>query len=159
MPEPIPPGYQLHVVSWENDADAYGTKIISGLTKEDVEFLLSIVKRFESHSWHRGGLGNQGNSNSTLVKVIMQARDDHPGISCDLRMHWTLELPEFDDIDELHDDDLDSAGCQACDLIYELLGSPVDPYFYDTINFCRVFESFKVYKFDVQVPEVTLQFK
>ena len=53
----IKAGYQLHVTTWECDADAYGTKIISGLTEEDTKFYIAWVKQFVSrHGWGTQGI-------------------------------------------------------------------------------------------------------
>jgi hypothetical protein len=46
----IPAGYRLSITSWENDADAYHTEIIEGLTRERVEYLLELCKLFYSGS-------------------------------------------------------------------------------------------------------------
>lgn len=45
----ILPGYQLHIISWENDADNFNTTIYSGLTKEDVQFYIYFLGHFKSH--------------------------------------------------------------------------------------------------------------
>ena len=43
MPKPIiPAGYQLSVVSWENDGDHYNTEVMNGLSEEEVKFLVEI---------------------------------------------------------------------------------------------------------------------
>lgn len=161
MSEPIPAGYQLHVTSWENDADDYGTEIISGLTEADVRFLLSIAKQFTSRHGSGGGLGNQGNSSSVLVKLIEQALTDHPDISDDLRSVWILEgVPDLDDAElELDDDELDELGHDATEMISILLGSTSNDCYMCEQNFCRVFSSFEVFWFETPVPIVTSKFK
>lgn len=40
----IPAGYRLTVVSWENDGDAYNTKIVEGLNKRRTEFLIELAE-------------------------------------------------------------------------------------------------------------------
>jgi hypothetical protein len=158
--EPIPVGYQLHVTSWENDADDYGTEIISGLTEADVRFLLSIAKQFTSRHGSGSGLGNQGNSSSVLVKLIEQALTDHPSISDDLRSVWILEgVPDLEDLEELDDDELDDLGGDATEMISTLLGSTSNDCYTCEPNFCRVFSSFEVFWFETPVPDVTSKFK
>jgi hypothetical protein len=51
----IPPGYQLHITSWENDADNYKTEILSGLTKEDVQFYIHFLSHFEMNKPYENG--------------------------------------------------------------------------------------------------------
>lgn len=162
MSEPIPAGYQLHVTSWENDADDYGTEIISGLTEVDVRFLLSIAKQFTSkHSLADSGLGlgNQGNSSLVLARLIEKALTDHPDISDDLRSVWILEgVPEDLDDEDLDEDEFGDLGKDAAEMISTLLGSTTNDCYMSEPNFCRVFSSFEVFWFETSVPDVTSKF-
>lgn len=56
MEESIPAGYQIQITSWENDADNYNTKILSGLTKEDAKFYIEFAKLFKTPYHDEGGL-------------------------------------------------------------------------------------------------------
>lgn len=44
----IPAGYAITVVSWENDADYYATKTMSGLSKEHARIVVDFAKIFRS---------------------------------------------------------------------------------------------------------------
>lgn len=145
----IPAGYQLYITTWENDADAYQTEIISGLAKEEVEFYLEIAKRFTSKNGTPKGLGNGSTTGEQLEEVVRTALANHPNISDELRdevnscfedeEHWVSHLYGF--------------------LTETILGSPVnDIYCYDYKNFCRVFDAFKVFYFPEAVQEVTSEF-
>lgn len=56
----IPAGYRLTIESWENDADNYKTKVMEGLQKPSVEFLIDFAKLFYSNNARRRpkGFGN-----------------------------------------------------------------------------------------------------
>ena len=113
----IPAGYQLHINSWENDADARKTEILSGLIEADVRFYLDIASQFRSRNGKPKGLGNGSVNLETLVKIFQTALKAHPKISESLQKKYTVKI-EGDDEDEV-------GGERACELICELLGSPV----------------------------------
>lgn len=46
----IPAGYRLTVVSWENDADNYNTKVLMGLDASDVRFYVDLCKTLSRNS-------------------------------------------------------------------------------------------------------------
>jgi hypothetical protein len=54
----IPAGYRLSITSWENDADAYHTEIVEGISKERVEFILELCRLFRSKNQKPGCFGN-----------------------------------------------------------------------------------------------------
>lgn len=58
----ISPGYQLHIDSWENDADNGKTQIFSGLTKEDVQFYIYFLNHFISSSCTNTSIVLYGNT-------------------------------------------------------------------------------------------------
>lgn len=45
----IPTGYRITIESSENDADNYKTKVMEGLRKESVEFLVDFANLFYNH--------------------------------------------------------------------------------------------------------------
>jgi len=77
----IPPGYQLHIRSWENDADNCITKIISGLEESDVKFYIYFLRHFHSRYSNLKigeGFGNQEVSNDSEITALRQAYLIHP---------------------------------------------------------------------------------
>ena len=86
----IPAGYQLHIKTWENDADHYLTQVISGLTEEDVKFHLFIVSHFYSRNGFsfKRGLGNGSIPEGTLIELIQSAVTKFPNISDSTRDMW-----------------------------------------------------------------------
>jgi hypothetical protein len=152
----LPAGYQLHITTWENDADNYHTQVMSGLSKEDVAFYVELAKGFRSkNSRPKGGLGNQQVDADTLVEYIDGMLAKHPNISEKVRNYWSTE-DELADFDMALDD-------VKYDLYYEILcenvlGNPDD--YYDH-GFCRVFDEFKVLFVpeEVIIEDVTHQFK
>jgi len=145
----IPVGYQLHINSWENDADAYQTEILSGLTKEDVNFYLSIVSQFRSRNQHQGCYGNGEVTSSQLSAIFKKALKDHPSISEKVKQDFALVSKEEDeeDFDEDH----------PYQLVQQLLGYPVNDA-YDA-TFCRVFASHQVFLIEKPIVDVTSEFK
>jgi hypothetical protein len=151
MTEPIPAGYQIHFNSWENDADARGTKIWSGIeSPEDVKFLLILAYKFSSRNAVVSGIGNDGVTVDTMIDTVENALASVPGISFDMRALFDAEREDADD-EDLAD--------RWYDLIAErILGYPVEEYYRDETRFCRVFESAQIYYFPQPVEEVTGQF-
>lgn len=83
----IKKGYQLHITTWENDADHYKTKVISGLDVYDCKFIIELCSLFTSASSSKG-FGNRGATengdrhNSCIddikssVEVVLQKHGD-----------------------------------------------------------------------------------
>lgn len=64
----IPAGYRLSVVSWENDGDAYQTRVFEGLTRERAEFLIEVAELTS-----RGKFGNLYEPSDTKLKKLGEA--------------------------------------------------------------------------------------
>jgi hypothetical protein len=145
----IKAGYQLHVTTWEGDADAYGTKIISGLTEEDTKFYIAWAKQFVSrHGWGLKGLGNGGNTAEEILQSLQNALD----------ICWPTNLALVETIQELLESE--DSGDWAHELLCEdLLGYPVQECYMSQSHFTRVFESFKVFYIPVDIEQVTSKFK
>lgn len=152
----IPAGYQLHITTWENDADNYTTQIMSGLTKADVNFYLEIARKFVSTNvgqydqdvWTKNGegWGNRGHTAEELGKLLHEMAAKYPDISESIKakLHDYLhENPEFEDINQWFDD---------------LLGVCSEAY-YDIENFTKVFDSAKVFSIPVECSDVSGEFK
>ncbi len=144
--ENIQPGYQLHITSWENDADNYKTKIIQGLTKEDVQFYLHFLRHFYSqYSRHKDmigpGFGNMERRKCPEAEsiAITTAFEAFPPSSPELldSVKQSIEFWKNDPED-------------SCDWVLELLG-----YWYDKY---RVFDSFEVYYIPAEIQNVTDKF-
>lgn len=153
MTNTIPAGYQIYFNTWENDADARGTKIWSGIEeREDVRFLLALACKFASRNAVEAGIGNDGISTDELIKTVESTLASFPGISFDMRALFENER-EGDDDDELADRWYDL----ICDRI---LGSPVDEFYSaEYTRFCRVFDDAQVFYFEQPVKEVTSEFE
>jgi hypothetical protein len=118
----IPAGYRLSVVSWENDADAYQTRVFEGLTKERAEFLIEVAEL------SRGDFGNlyepSDKELDELAKAALALFKKFPGQS-----GFVPRATEYADLEEARD-------CFS-DLHFTLCGS--SEHFYT-----RVTESWKV---------------
>lgn len=141
----IPVGFQLHVTTWENDADHYRTEIISGLSEDDVRFLVSIAQEFKSRNGSPKGLGNGSVDGEQLRELIREKLFDHPNISEDVRTTWQEGA-----------DDEGAAYSLISDM---LLGTPQEEGYWDEGNFCRVFDGFQVFYFPEAVRDVTANFE
>jgi hypothetical protein len=130
----IPAGYQLHVTSWENDADNYKTEIVSGLTSEDVKYLLALLKNFGRKGKH----GNENVGADVLLSIFTKTMEKHPDTSD--------ECEKFCPLDER----------EVHSVIEELLSAPSEGYDGD---FVRYFESFEVYFVPHEIIDVSDQFK
>ena len=141
----IPPGYQLHTTTWENDGDNYQTKILSGLSKEDVEFYISILEqcgsKYNSRKFAKG-FGNDEISAEELLSIVKQAVDEHPGISAEVKKKYEHNINvDSDDYDE--DVAADAAAVIHDELCADALGATID--YEDYTNFIRVVEDIKVF--------------
>lgn len=134
----IPSGYQLHITSWENDGDNYKTKIISGLTKEDVQFYL----HFLNHFGNDGPYGNEDfDKYPDAEKIaITNAYEKCRPTSLNLLetvkrsiIHWETSKDSFD-------------------WVYDTIGT------WNYGDCYRVFDDYKVYLIRTPIPNVTEEF-
>lgn len=115
----IPAGYRITVESWENDADNYKTKIMEGLQKASVEFLVDFVELFHSQNNYRGPKGH-GNMYDPDVNKLNNFREAYVEV---IKKHITKDtepklLEYFWDEDNnlMYDDSHDG----VMELAYEL---------------------------------------
>lgn len=132
----IPAGYRVTITSWENDADNSQTKIMEGLQKSSVEFLIDFAKLFYSQNNWNGpkGHGNMYAPDEGELVVFAEAyeavikkhinQNTEPSL---LQYFWDKDNNEF--YEDQHDG--------VMELAYELGLSGGDFY-------TRVFESAKV---------------
>jgi len=118
--------FEIHIETWENDADDYRTIVHTGLTLEDVHFYHDLAKRFKSGNRIEDGLGNDEHELDFLVEVVDEVIARHPDMSVETGIIWQPGMEEGDNYQRL------------CDYV---LSDPVE---YD-YGFCRVFDSFKVF--------------
>lgn len=149
----IPVGYQLHIHSWENDGDASGTEILSGLTEEDVKFYLALLELFGSGG--RGdGFGNGLDLDMVDVgKTVLEVYLEHPDVSKAVKKQFEWLKGVKCNVDEDEDAAVEfSDGLR--EVMGDLLGFP-STYEYDF----RVFDGYEVYYFETPVKNVTSKFK
>jgi hypothetical protein len=155
MSKAIPAGYQLHVTTWENDGDHYETTVTSGLSKEDAEFYLHILRQFGSKHGENG-LGNGEIDSEHLLTIVKEALDLHPGLSADIRAKFEHPF-DFDSEADYSDDDVDN---KASDIYFELqdqFGTTID--YEDWDKFMRVVEKTEVFFIEQRVKNVSTLFK
>lgn len=157
---PIPSGYQLHVHSWEGDADYNRVEILSGLTEEDVRFYLELLPYFNSnHGWNNPGHGNESLDTNDFIICLDKCMANHPNISDSVREVWTMSEDEINEILDYEDEDIDPRE----ELIYEricenLLGYPENESYNGTSDL-RVFDKYEVYFVEKPIIDVTDKFK
>lgn len=123
----IPQGYQMTFTTWENDADYYAEKTISGLTEEDVFFYKDLASYFSSvNNGDNEGLGNEEHTEEELIFLMNELLDRHPQLSESERLYWEKSIQS----EEVYSD--------LCD---KILSHPVE---YDYM-FCRVMDNVKIF--------------
>ena len=134
----IPSGYQLHITSWENDADNYKTKILSGLTKEDVQFYIHFLSHFEMDKPYGNGSVRKhpGAEKIAITNAYEKCRPTSPELLEDVEN--SLEIWKTSNF--------------SCDWVYETIG------IWGEGDFYRVFDSYKVYLVHTPMPNVTGEF-
>ena len=134
----IPSGYSLHIHSWENDGDNCRTKILSGLTKEDVQFYLHFLSYFKSNKPY-GNRAIQDHPDAEKVAITNayeKCRPTSPQLLEDVEdsiEHWKTS---------------DS----SCDWAYVTIG------LHNNGDFYRVFDYCQVYLIRTPIPNVTEEF-
>jgi hypothetical protein len=134
----IPAGYQLSITSWENDGDNYKTKILYGLTREDVQFYLHFLKPFGEEF---GGEEIRTGDNCEQI-AIESAWNKFPPTSPDLVQDVTYSIEFWKENPH-----------QTCDWVYETIGTD------ESGDFYRVFDSFKVHYIKTPIDDVTDKFR
>jgi hypothetical protein len=134
----IPSGYSLHITSWENDADNYKTKIVSGLTKEDVQFYLHFLNHFEMNKpYGNGGITKYPDAEkNAITNAYEKCRPTSPQLLEDVEN--SIEYWKTSDFD--------------CDWVHETIG------IWGYGERYRVFDSCEVYLIRTQIPNVTGEF-
>jgi hypothetical protein len=133
----IPSGYQIHITSWENDGDNYKTKIISGLTKEDVHFYLCFLNYFKSYEYGNGDIFKYPSAEKiAITNAYRKCRPTSPQLIEDVENsieHW-------------------KTSDYSCDWVYKTIGT------WDGGNRYRVFDYCEVYLIRTPIPNVTEDF-
>lgn len=135
----IPSGYQIHITSWENDADNYKTKIVSGLTKEDVQFYLHFLNHFEMNKPYGNGRITKypDAEKNAITNAYEKCRPTSPQLLEDVEN--SFEYWKTND----HNN---------CDWVYDTVG------FWSNHDFYRVFDSCEVYLILTPILNVTGEF-
>jgi hypothetical protein len=134
----IPSGYQLNIISWENDADNYRTNIIYGLTKEDVQFYLHFLNHFKSHKPY----GNEDIQDYpdaekiAITNAYEKCRPTSPQLLEDVKN--SIEYWKTNDY--------------SCEWVYETIG------IWNEGEYYRVFDHCEVYLIRTPIPNVTGEF-
>jgi hypothetical protein len=148
----IPAGYQLHVTSWENDADNYQSKIVSGLTEEDVKFYLHFLRHFYS-DWCTGKIGPGFGNKETrecpeAEKIAVESAYEY----CKPTSKKLLEK-----VEELIETWKTNPTTESSDFF--LIEETIDYWGWDWgATAYRVFDSFQVYYIPKQLIDVTKEF-
>lgn len=115
----IPAGYRVTILSWENDADNYKDTIHEGQSKERVEFIIALCKKFRSKNSAKGCFGNMYEASTAemapAVKAVLALMEDYRAVLTEVELDIldSEELKEDEDelayaVQELMTDFLDS---------------------------------------------------
>jgi hypothetical protein len=143
--------YQVHIHSWENDADHYQTHIVDAFNPTDVRFYVALGKNFNSKNNRTDkGLGNGGVDSETLVALFDELLAEYgPGMTRGVIAAWTPE--EELDVD-------DKAFFYHDQLVELVLGNADEFYMGEYEHFCRVVDGIKVFWVPESLVEVTEDF-
>ncbi len=140
----IPSGFQLHVTTWENDADNYKTAILSGLTDEDVKFYISLAKEFESrNNRFNKGLGNGSLNPDVFEPILKKKLEEFPLLSSKIRTEWEAAIDYRSFWDKL---------------VETILEMPDEGMMVAHRNFVRVYSHHRVYYIPAPIRDVTDDF-
>lgn len=148
----IKKGYQIHIETWENDADAINTNIVSGLSKNDVKYFVDLAKYFYKGSSN----SNKNITPKELFNILNLCKEKHPNVNDNIKENFfikenPLELAEKE-FNELMEDYYYESLCQWL-LLY--------PYNIDCLDgnmFCRAVNDVKVFYVPEDIEEVTDSF-
>jgi hypothetical protein len=147
MNQTIPAGYMLIVHSWENDMDNPGSKLLTGLSREDVKFYLHFLKQFHSQysPYSIGpGFGNEniepGKGNLGML-ALSTAYHTHPPSSPKLLTEVTFSLNNWAENPD-----------ESLVWVDDTIGTWLDGEAY------RVFESAEVYYVPQDLPNTLSEF-
>lgn len=147
----IKKGYQIHIETWENDADAINTNVISDLSKNDVNYFIDLAKYFDKRSSH----SNKNITPKALFNILNLCKEKHPNVNNNIKEKFFVEENQLEltktEFDELMEDYYESL-CQWL-LLY--------PYNIDCLDgnmFCRVVNDVKVFYVPEDIEEVTDSF-
>lgn len=145
--ENVKPGYQLHITSWENDADNYRTVILSALTYEDVKFIIRVVEHFHSQ-WRTNSETSFKFGNTNIVRY--DSEDECKGY---LAIKEAYEYCKPSSSQLLADVEAALEDKDDYDFIYEWIGTWMEGEKY------RVFDSVEVYYIPEEIENVTEKFE
>jgi len=145
----IKKGYQLHVKSWENDADHRKTHIINGLSKEDVSFLIDLFSYFK-----RDKFGNSSTAKGDVLKAYLTVKEKHPKVSREFKESWFLDEEE----DEIEDNESYGKEDYTEDFVVDMLYENGIGKSYEG-RYWRVFDGYEVFFFPEEIHNVTSKFR
>lgn len=155
----IPKGYQIHIKTWENDFDSIKNTVSSGLTREDVSYLMELASYFEKKD-QKNQISNKGIKPNALFDILKACQIKHPDVSKKLKKDLfvddlDLELSE----EEFHGLMRDYYYRLLCDWV--LSNAEEENYRYSEKYdiFCRVVFKIKVFYFPEDGEDVTSSFK
>lgn len=135
----IEKGYQLQILSWENDSDCHSVKIINGLTQDDVLFLIEIASCFKSKNSVPKGFGNSEASADDIIAKYHLIKEKYPNISENLKINWNIGS-------EYEDENIPYF------ITEYLIGTT-----YESDSW-RVFDSYQVFEIPLEIENVTNTF-
>jgi hypothetical protein len=143
--ETIKAGIKLEITSWENDADNYNTKSITGLTEDEAKFYIEFAKLFKSCN-QQGEKEHFGNTSDltkdqelALNKLVCDLVKKYP-LASNVYNGYGYNEHEIDNGDFIHNLSSDILGC--CEYIT-----------------FRVYDSYRAYVIPMEITEIDLGFK
>lgn len=144
----IPKGYMVEIKSWENDGDDCRDKILTGLSKKDVDFLTLFLEEFRP-SCSNSGYGNDEINDGMIASALLQYAHTYKD---QVKKFFHVDLTHINEDEDVEWDELESDDTELYEHLCELLSYPVQ---YD-YGFCRVFDGIRVYLIedDIHIPSI-----
>lgn len=155
----IPAGYQIQILSWENDADCFKTETFSGLTKDEVLFLidLSMLLRNVNGHYSDNCFGGNNRSDNVFTKLYSEMKKVYLKHAEKVNDSKVLQYIVGSLSEELEPDDEDSMSDISSEVAIELVSYPEEENYGG--EYIRVFDSYTVFHFPSEVKDVTSEFQ
>lgn len=153
----IPKGYQLHIESWENDGNSVKTIIRSGLTENDVSYLIYLARFFEFKN-NEEDICNRGITSIALFNILKECQEKYPDVSENIKKSLfvdkeQLALSENEFYALMHD----YYHRLLCEWILSNVEDENYKHYKQFDMFCRVVDNIKVFYIPLDAKNVTSQ--
>lgn len=151
----IPKGYQIHIKTWENDFDSLKNTVSSGLTKDDVSYLIELASYFKKKEYPNQ-ISNRGIKAITLFNILKACQEKYPNVNDKIKHDLFVNEKDLDlDLDDFYALMHDYYHRLLCDWILSDAEDENYRYMECFDMFCRVVYEIKVFYLPEEAKDVT----